>query len=155
MARNLIIVPKIEIVSTTGLCCPARRPDTHPFWWVRSDTMRQPDCLRFSWCPVNGLCYAGLEHRHKNQIPESNLLPFESYLRGFHFPLRREIALRTFYWPEGEDDGWDRSHAELDRRVEDDFLAVLGPVMPRGIRVHRRVHNQFLRQNYFEISLNW
>jgi hypothetical protein len=155
MARNLIIVPRIEVVHTAGLCCPPRRPYAHPFWWVDARTRRLPQCIRYSWCPVSGLCYAGLEHRHAEQIPPSTEYPFESFLRGFAFPIRRAIALRTFYWPEHAGDAWNNFHAELDARIEKVFLATLRPVMPRGIKVHHNVDNRFLRQTYFEISLFW
>jgi len=47
----------------------------------------------------------------------------ESVLRGFYFPSTKTVAIRPYYWADGNYDQWDDGHAELSADIQSTFIA--------------------------------
>jgi hypothetical protein len=141
--------------STTGLAPPPWAPIPHPLLWWEDGCKKRPEVVRFSWLPVTGDLFVGVQMRHALQIPRDGEYPFAAFLRGFYFPHLTELAVRTYFWGEGPYDWWDESHHRLDTHVAFVFLHLIRPSLPRDVKSFVSVDNRFLKERYGHLALDW
>ncbi len=161
-ARSIEIVHIVNVVSVSGLepplipesvnqeglehpAAPQKDMSAHEFFWLEPG-QRVPSEIRWIWNPMTGDAHVGTQSRHSGMTPSGT--DWDSVLRGFYFPDKKMVAIRSYYWPNGAYDQWDEGHSQLNADIQMAFVMAVKPTLQQqdpGVDFSLNIDNGWLR----------
>jgi len=155
--KKLVLSSKLTIKEVDGLM-PSKKKGVFPFFWKDANG-QIPQMIRWSWQPASGdflITSNAQPNFHSMQIQKfGSGHEYESWLRGFYFPAKNQLVIRTYFNPSGVYDDWNAKHREIDQEVETHFIVLIERVAKHQFEVQTGVNNNYLRNTYSRISLDW
>ena len=146
-AKPLPLAKSLRLTDVMGLIPSPRRKDDHPFRWIRPETGRQPEWVRWVWLPQTGEMCVGRVIHHYEFLGKARMYQFNEWVRGFYFPKARLVAVRTYFNHHDPYDTFDAAYQKLNERISQHVVKLLRTILPTA-RFVTGVDNNWLETRF-------